>query len=463
MVQQFDAQGPMRTESIETPTLSGTAAQFTADEVGIIRRVLHELTRDDWASGPALRAALPRVPTVETLPPAGIEYAYRMTILQALPDVFYVCERSGAGTWQWVSYARSSELTSHDADADAHHAQLHAAAHAENAADELNLEALGSTGTSGQVPVANGAGGVTLGDHGSLAGKGDDDHTQYLNTSRHTALGGGHVTNGDSHNHLGGDGGQIAHSSLSGVTGDHVTNGNAHDHNGGDGGTISHNSIGSINANQHHNENHASRHADGGGDELTVENLATSGAAGTVPTSDGAGGLTMSAAGAWKVISQGAIAASTTGFNVTSGFTGYKRFKVILNMEANSSFAVFPSIQVNGITTNYTAAGYVVPPGTGDIMGSVSPSYTTSGSSWYTGTTRSISAGTLGMQAEVDIGIVSTYALTRAWGQGNFLSVGLGLGLSHGYVSLGGSAITAIKLSGSSAFGGGTYTILGMP
>ena len=39
---------------------------------------------------------------------------------------------------------------------------------------------------------------------------------------------------------------------------------------------------------------HADTHSDGGTDEITIENLATSGGLGTVPTSDGAGGLTMS-------------------------------------------------------------------------------------------------------------------------------------------------------------------------
>ena len=38
---------------------------------------------------------------------------------------------------------------------------------------------------------------------------------------------------------------------------------------------------------------HSATHADGGADEVEVEALATSGAVGTVPTSDGAGGLTM--------------------------------------------------------------------------------------------------------------------------------------------------------------------------
>jgi hypothetical protein len=45
--------------------------------------------------------------------------------------------------------------------------------------------------------------------------------------------------------------------------------------------------------------NHAaSSHSDGAADEISVENLATAGALGTVVTSDGAGGLTMAAPGA---------------------------------------------------------------------------------------------------------------------------------------------------------------------
>jgi hypothetical protein len=67
------------------------------------------------------------------------------------------------------------------------------------------------------------------------------------------------VTNGDSHDHNGGDGGQIAYSSLSGLpslgtaaaaaTTDFapstkgVTNGDSHDHNGGDGGQIAYSSL----------------------------------------------------------------------------------------------------------------------------------------------------------------------------------------------------------------------------
>ena len=61
-------------------------------------------------------------------------------------------------------------------------------------------------------------GGVT--DHGALTGLADDDHTQYHNDTRGDAryapLAKG-VTNGDSHDHSGGDGAQIAYSALSGL------------------------------------------------------------------------------------------------------------------------------------------------------------------------------------------------------------------------------------------------------
>lgn len=62
------------------------------------------------------------------------------------------------------------------------------------------------------------ASGVT--DHGALTGLADDDHSQYhtdaRGDARYATIAKG-VTNGDSHNHDGGDGAQIAYASLSGL------------------------------------------------------------------------------------------------------------------------------------------------------------------------------------------------------------------------------------------------------
>ncbi len=74
-----------------------------------------------------------------------------------------------------------------------------------------------------------GGGGVT--DHGALTGLADDDHAQYHNNARgdarYSVLAHDHaatyapiakgVTNGDTHDHSGGDGAQIAYASLSGL------------------------------------------------------------------------------------------------------------------------------------------------------------------------------------------------------------------------------------------------------
>jgi len=67
-----------------------------------------------------------------------------------------------------------------------------------------------------QVYTLDGTGG-TGGDHGALTGLGDDDHSQYHNDTRGdaryapTAKG---VTNGDTHDHSGGDGAQVDHATL---------------------------------------------------------------------------------------------------------------------------------------------------------------------------------------------------------------------------------------------------------
>lgn len=107
------------------------------------------------------------------------------------------------------------------------------------------------------------SGGAT--DHGALTGLSDDDHSQYhtdaRGDARYAPVAKG-VTNGDSHDHSGGDGAQISYSTLSNlptlgtaaataatdyaVAAKGVTNGDSHDHNGGDGGQIAYSSLSSL-------------------------------------------------------------------------------------------------------------------------------------------------------------------------------------------------------------------------
>jgi hypothetical protein len=163
------------------------------------------------------------------------------------------------------------------------------------------------------VDAQSGGGGVT--DHGALTGLADDDHTQYhtdaRGDARYALLAKG-VTNGDGHDHAGGDGAQVAYSGLSGTpdlsslharghavasTSDHtdwpsgltatelgyvdgvtsgiqtqldekaatghnhagtyapaangVTNGDSHDHAGGDGGQVDHGGLTGLSDDDH--------------------------------------------------------------------------------------------------------------------------------------------------------------------------------------------------------------------
>lgn len=85
-----------------------------------------------------------------------------------------------------------------DAPDDSHHAKLHAASHANAQPDELSHDALkdyvgaehlalpnsmASVINSGHDKALHDALGI---DHGSLGGRGDDDHTIYYNSTRHT-------------------------------------------------------------------------------------------------------------------------------------------------------------------------------------------------------------------------------------------------------------------------------------
>jgi hypothetical protein len=80
------------------------------------------------------------------------------------------------------------------------------------------LSKIDGTDYNTQWVTGGGGGGVT--DHGDLTGLADDDHTQYhtdaRGDARYAPVGNG-VTNGDAHDHVGGDGAQIAYSGLSGV------------------------------------------------------------------------------------------------------------------------------------------------------------------------------------------------------------------------------------------------------
>lgn len=99
---------------------------------------------------------------------------------------------------------------------------LGTAAYLDSGTAANNLVQLDGTGALPAVSAAAlldlPSGGVT--DHGALTGLSDDDHGQYHNDARGDAryapLAKG-VTNGDAHDHAGGDGAQIAYSSLSGT------------------------------------------------------------------------------------------------------------------------------------------------------------------------------------------------------------------------------------------------------
>jgi len=54
-----------------------------------------------------------------------------------------------------------------------------------------------------------------------------------------------------------------------------------------------HAQLASVGANDHHNEDHASRHSDGGADEIQVEDLAMTGTSGDFLESDGSGGISV--------------------------------------------------------------------------------------------------------------------------------------------------------------------------
>ncbi len=173
--------------------------------------------------------------------------------------------------------------------ADDHHAQAHKAAHSDAGADEIKVEDLGATSSDVSTALRpDGTGGVAFADvtHANLASVGWSDHHNHSSTGivAHANTSGKTAT--DHHDHS--STGIVAHANTSGRTAtDH------HDH--ASTGIVPHANTSGKGVDDHHAESHAARHKDGGADELDVEELATAGGAGTVPTSNGAGAVTMQA------------------------------------------------------------------------------------------------------------------------------------------------------------------------
>ncbi len=168
-------------------------------------------------------------------------------------------------------------------------------------------------------------------DHGSLSGRGADGHLQYHTDARGDAryytqaqsdaayapVAEG-VTNGDAHDHVGGDGAQIDHGGTAGLGDDDhtqyhtdargdaryytqaqvdggfapaaegVTNGNAHNHVGGDGGTIDHGGLSGRG-----DDDHSQYHTDARGDARyytqALVDAKFSGTTGTIQKDNGTG------------------------------------------------------------------------------------------------------------------------------------------------------------------------------
>jgi hypothetical protein len=127
-----------------------------------------------------------------------------------------------------------------------HDPKAHAASHQNAGADEISVAGLSGELADLQKPKdhthqssGSGVGGKL--DHGlALDGLGDDDHSQYLNTTRHDTP--------DRH----GLGTVVPHDALANLT------------------EKAHASLTGVTSDQHHNEDHASRHKSGGGDILYV-------------------------------------------------------------------------------------------------------------------------------------------------------------------------------------------------
>lgn len=157
----------------------------------------------------------------------------------------------------------------------------HAASHSDGGTDEVAVENLATA--SADISTAlrpDGAGGVAFSDvaHADLTGVTSDLHHAQTHASAHK------------------DGGADELSVEEFATAGTVNQVAKSDGAGGLAmGDVDHGELSGVGIDDHHARDHAATHDDGAADEVTVENLATAGASGTVPVSDGAGGMSMAA------------------------------------------------------------------------------------------------------------------------------------------------------------------------
>ena len=192
----------------------------------------------------------------------------------------------------------------------------HAATHEDGGSDELQVEDLATAGALGTIPRADGTGGLTMEPISAL-----DQLVRVTSADIASGYLNGKVVAGNALSssvlNPGGDEdlqldvveGDIDHQNITNVgtnthpqIDSHIAN-TANPH-ATDVGNLGSGTLAELNAaitdatlddtsGARTPTAHASTHSDGGSDEITVENLGTAGGAGTVPTSDGAGGLTM--------------------------------------------------------------------------------------------------------------------------------------------------------------------------
>lgn len=205
-----------------------------------------------------------------------------------------VAKSDGAGGLAMGSVAHS-EVTG--VGIDDHHARDHASTHSDGAADEVTVEDLATAGGSGTVPISDGAGGLSMGapdpaGHDSTHENGGTDEINVGSLSGELADPQPPKAHAASHKDGGADELDVEEFATAGAANTVAKSDGA---GGLAMGSVAHSEVTSVGIDDHHARDHAASHSDGGADEVSVEALATAGAANLVPVSDGAGGLSMAA------------------------------------------------------------------------------------------------------------------------------------------------------------------------